>query len=48
MGVRRGNLGVEKRISQGDVIMWEVILYIPGNKRRLAWLGHREFVCVGE
>jgi len=33
VGVSRGNLGVEKRILQGDVIMWEVTLYIQGTER---------------
>lgn len=34
VGVSGGNLGVEKRILQGDVIMWEVTLYIQGTERR--------------
>lgn len=34
VGVSRANLGVEKRLLQGDVIMWEVTLYIQGTGRR--------------
>lgn len=44
VGVRRGDLGVEERILQRDVIMWEVTLHIQGTER-FVWLEHRICVC---